>query len=267
MTSKIEQCEALVNKLENEIIEWDALKKLCRRDEELAEIENLLEDFEKEVAEEQEVMETHLQKKTEMLENKPDDTKAVKLIKRINEYMEELEKLEKDVMFLQSEQKDCFGMFDEEVPSPVKEVRNQRIANRFKNQKNMPPLQSTESDKPTDMYYMLAVNCKYRQRIQDMLKNLRMINQLRRELEEKYGGLKADLNAHTGRKAYVAVKGDAVDELWAYHINKAHLDLAVVRIGPGKYLFGTRNIMCKIINGKLVVRVGGGYMSADEFIS
>jgi len=24
--------------------------------------------------------------------------------------------------------------------------------------------------------------------------------------------------------------------------------------------------MCKIINGKLVVRVGGGYMSADEFI-
>jgi hypothetical protein len=73
MTSKIEQCEALVNKLENEIIEWDALKKLCRRDEELAEIENLLEDFEKEVAEEQEVMETHLQKKTEMLENKPDE--------------------------------------------------------------------------------------------------------------------------------------------------------------------------------------------------
>lgn len=31
-------------------------------------------------------------------------------------------------------------------------------------------------------------------------------------------------------------------------------------------MFGSRKIMCKIINGKLVVRVGGGYMSADEFI-
>ena len=40
----------------------------------------------------------------------------------------------------------------------------------------------------------------------------------------------------------------------------------VKRLGPGKYLFGTKNIMAKIINGKLVIRVGGGYMSADEFI-
>ncbi len=38
------------------------------------------------------------------------------------------------------------------------------------------------------------------------------------------------------------------------------------RISAGKYLFGTKNIMAKIINGKLVIRVGGGYMSADEFI-
>jgi hypothetical protein len=42
--------------------------------------------------------------------------------------------------------------------------------------------------------------------------------------------------------------------------------LNVKRIAPGKYLFVTKNIMAKIINGKLVIRVGGGYMSADEFI-
>jgi hypothetical protein len=36
------------------------------------------------------------------------------------------------------------------------------------------------------MYYMLEVNCKYRQRIHDMLKTLRAINQRRKELEEKY---------------------------------------------------------------------------------
>lgn len=43
--TKVEQCEGLVNKLENEIIEWDATKKLCRRDEELGEIDGLLKEF------------------------------------------------------------------------------------------------------------------------------------------------------------------------------------------------------------------------------
>jgi hypothetical protein len=83
---------------------------------------------------------------------------------------------------------------------------------------------------------------------------------------EKYAGLKKDLNVVKQTKVFKALKGDAVDELWCWHLNKHQLDLKVERKGPGKYLFGTRNIMCKIINGKLVVRVGGGYMSADEFI-
>lgn len=31
-------------------------------------------------------------------------------------------------------------------------------------------------------------------------------------------------------------------------------------------MFGTKKIMAKIINGKLVIRVGGGYMGVEEFI-
>ena len=116
------------------------------------------------------------------------------------------------------------------------------------------------------MHYMISVNCKYRQRIHDMLKTLRNINQKRRELEEKYASLKRDLNVVKEVKLYKAVKGDAIDELWCYHLNLHQLDLPVKRISAGKYLFGSKNIMAKIINGKLVIRVGGGYMSADEFI-
>jgi len=41
----VEQSEGLVLKLENEIIEWNALRKLCTRDEELFEIETLLKEF------------------------------------------------------------------------------------------------------------------------------------------------------------------------------------------------------------------------------
>lgn len=44
------------------------------------------------------------------------------------------------------------------------------------------------------------------------------------------------------------------------------MTIEVVRTGEGKYKFGERNIMAKIINGRLVIRVGGGYMNASEFI-
>jgi len=83
---------------------------------------------------------------------------------------------------------------------------------------------------------------------------------------EKYAGLKKDLNVNKAPKLFKAIKGDKVDELWCWHLNKSQLNLDVKRLGVGSYMFGTKKIMCKIINGKLVVRVGGGYMSADEFI-
>ena len=38
------------------------------------------------------------------------------------------------------------------------------------------------------------------------------------------------------------------------------------RLGEGFYLFGTRKIYAKVLNNKLVVRVGGGFMSFTEFI-
>lgn len=31
-------------------------------------------------------------------------------------------------------------------------------------------------------------------------------------------------------------------------------------------MFGTKRISVKIVNDKLLIRVGGGYMSVDEFI-
>jgi hypothetical protein len=38
-------------------------------------------------------------------------------------------------------------------------------------------------------------------------------------------------------------------------------------MGDGNYLFGTRKIYAKIMNGKLVIRVGGGFMIIEEFIN
>jgi HK97 family phage major capsid protein len=65
---------------------------------------------------------------------------------------------------------------------------------------------------------------------------------------------------------YRAKKGDMVDELLAKYLEGINCRVPFKRLGDGYYLFGTRKIYCKILNGKLVVRVGGGYMIIEEFI-
>lgn len=116
------------------------------------------------------------------------------------------------------------------------------------------------------MYYKITVSCKYKKRIHDLLRMLKAINQKKKELFEKWSWLLKDLLVVKEIKTYKAVKGDLIDEMWCEILNKANLDLDVVRTAPGKYLFGTKNIVCKIVNGKLLVRVGGGFMSAEEFV-
>ena len=64
---------------------------------------------------------------------------------------------------------------------------------------------------------------------------------------------------------YQALKGDIVDELLAKYINSMEIQVPVRRMGNGYYLFGTRKIFAKVMNSRLVVRVGGGYMSFTEF--
>lgn len=64
--------------------------------------------------------------------------------------------------------------------------------------------------------------------------------------------------------SYKAKKGDLVDEMLAKYIQNC--PVPVKRLGGGFYLFGTRKIYAKIMNGKLVIRVGGGYMVIDKFI-
>jgi hypothetical protein len=65
---------------------------------------------------------------------------------------------------------------------------------------------------------------------------------------------------------YRAIKGDLVDELIAKYINETQCPLPVKRLGDGNYLFGTKKVFAKILNGKIIIKVGGGFMSIDEFM-
>lgn len=49
LEKKAEESDGLALKLENEIIEWNVIKKLTRRDEELFEVEKIAFDFKEEV--------------------------------------------------------------------------------------------------------------------------------------------------------------------------------------------------------------------------
>jgi hypothetical protein len=49
-------------------------------------------------------------------------------------------------------------------------------------------------------------------------------------------------------------------------LNSNGCPVPIKRVGSGYYMFGTKKIYAKIINGKLVIRVGGGYMGIEEFM-
>ena len=69
---------------------------------------------------------------------------------------------------------------------------------------------------------------------------------------------------------YIPVKGDTVDKRLAEYINnypdRNKLKIMFMRESEGVYQFGSKKVAVKVEQDKIKVRVGGGYMSADEFI-
>ena len=69
---------------------------------------------------------------------------------------------------------------------------------------------------------------------------------------------------------YNPVKGDAIDCRLAEYINAAPERPALismfVRENEGVYRFGTKKTNIKVEQGSIKIRVGGGYLSFDEFV-
>lgn len=108
---------------------------------------------------------------------------------------------------------------------------------------------------------LLKSNIKIKKQI---LENLALIKQARLQFNQ----LKAQYEANRPRHqiSYKPVKGDYVDQLLADWVNNNNCPVPISRLGGGFYMFGSKKIFAKIINGKLLIRVGGGYMGIDEFM-
>lgn len=69
------------------------------------------------------------------------------------------------------------------------------------------------------------------------------------------------------RIRYTSVaKNDQVDLMVEKFVTTNDVKVPIHRVEEKKYLFGTKLISAKIINGKLMVRVGGGYMTIEQFV-
>ena len=69
---------------------------------------------------------------------------------------------------------------------------------------------------------------------------------------------------------YIPVKGDAIDKKLAEYINnypdRQKLKIMFMRESEGVYQFGTKRVAVKCVKDKIEIRVGGGFLSLDEFL-
>ena len=69
---------------------------------------------------------------------------------------------------------------------------------------------------------------------------------------------------------YVPMKDDPVDEKVAEYLNnvtdRQKLKIMFLRESSGVYEFGTRRVEVNVKQGKILIRIGGGYMPIDEFL-
>ena len=117
------------------------------------------------------------------------------------------------------------------------------------------------------VFDMLKVNGATKRKIIGLIKQLKEVSKKIKDTKSQYQQVRGKLESYSKpRKLYKAVVGDLVDELFADYINRLGCPVPVKRTGQNNYLFGTKKVSAKIINGRLVIRVGGGYMGIEEFM-
>ena len=69
---------------------------------------------------------------------------------------------------------------------------------------------------------------------------------------------------------YIPIVGDELDEKMADFINnypdRNKLKIMFVRESNGIYEFGSKRLEIRLAQSKIMIRVGGGYISIDEFL-
>lgn len=93
------------------------------------------------------------------------------------------------------------------------------------------------------------------------------VEAMRAEIET-YRNYIIDLKARIA--VYIPVKDDLIDKRIAEYINnypdRQNLKVMFMRESNGVYQFGSKRIAVKVEKDKINIRVGGGYLTIDEFL-
>lgn len=119
-------------------------------------------------------------------------------------------------------------------------------------------------------------SCKYQEALESRVyetnkMSLDLLTQVR-DMQTEIEHLKVyavDLKAKIA--IYVPFKDDPVDQKLAEYVNnfpdRQQLKIMFLRESSGVYEFGTKRVEVRVTQGKILIRVGGGYMNIDEFLN
>ena len=115
--------------------------------------------------------------------------------------------------------------------------------------------------------YLLEQEEKTHKANQTALELLKQLKEAEREIE----GLKQYIIDLKGRIAiYIPMRDDPVDKRLAEYINnypeRQRLKIMFMRESEGVYQFGSKRVCVRVDKDKINIRVGGGYLSIDEFL-
>jgi hypothetical protein len=110
------------------------------------------------------------------------------------------------------------------------------------------------------------LNCRFKPQIKDLQARLKELLDRKIDLLKEGAGIKNNLKDFN--LLYSPDTNDQADVMLAEALQRRNSTLGSLmrRISIGKYEFGNKHVLSKIVNGKLIIRVGGGYMLIDEFI-
>jgi len=122
--------------------------------------------------------------------------------------------------------------------------------------------------------YIVELEAKFYESQRTSLDLLKQLKDAEFEIDEKNNETETlkqyiiDLKSRIA--VYIPVKGDAVDKKLAEYINnypdRQKLKIMFMRESEGVYQFGTKRVAVKVDKDKINIRVGGGFLSLDEFL-
>ena len=115
--------------------------------------------------------------------------------------------------------------------------------------------------------YILQLESKYYETNQEQLEMLKQLKGYEAEIDNLRQYI-IDLKSRIA--VYIPVKGDVIDKKLAEYINnypdRQKLKIMFMRESEGVYQFGTKRVYIKCVKDKIEIKVGGGFLSLDEFL-